>query len=88
MKNLVMLSQITRSYGIERLKHFVHLLFRHTLSKNISMKIRFSYKYLEIIIFFKEVRNATEAHIALMGGSPYVPRTLQMHLRRINICDL
>ncbi len=29
----------------------------------------------------KEVRNATEAHIALMRGSPYVPRTLQMQLK-------
>jgi hypothetical protein len=29
-------------------------------------------------IFLKEVRNATEAHIALMRGSPCVPRTLQM----------
>ncbi len=36
--------------------------------------------------FLKEVRNATEAHTALMRGSPYVPRTLQMQLMRINIC--
>jgi hypothetical protein len=36
--------------------------------------------------FKKEVRNATEAHTALMRGSPYVPRTLQMQLMRINIC--
>jgi hypothetical protein len=35
--------------------------------------------------FLKEVRNATEAHIALMRGSPYVPKTLQMQLRRINL---
>jgi hypothetical protein len=33
----------------------------------------------------KEIRNAiTEAHIALMRGSPCVPRTLQMQLKRIN----
>ncbi len=37
-------------------------------------------------LFLKEVRNATAAHIALMRGSPYVPRTLQMQLMRINIC--
>ncbi len=35
--------------------------------------------------FKKEVRNATEAYTALMRGSPYVPRTLQMQLKRINI---
>ncbi len=39
------------------------------------------------IYFFKEVRNATEAHTALMRGSPCVPRTLQMQLMRINICS-
>jgi hypothetical protein len=32
------------------------------------------------LIFLKEVRNVTEAHIALIRGSPYVPRTLQMQL--------
>jgi hypothetical protein len=37
-------------------------------------------------VFFMEVRNATEAHTALMRGAPYVPRTLQMQLKRINIC--
>ncbi len=34
----------------------------------------------------KEVRNATEAQIALMRGSPYVLRTLQMQFKRMNIC--
>ncbi len=43
-----------------------------------------NFKYL--FFFLKEVRNATEAHIALMRGSPCVPRTLQMQLMRINIC--
>jgi hypothetical protein len=43
-------------------------------------------QFLPVFLFFflKEVRNATEAHIALMRGSPYVPRTLQMQLMRIN----
>ncbi len=39
-----------------------------------------------LLFFLKEVRNATEAHTALMRGSPYVPRTLQIQLMRINIC--
>jgi hypothetical protein len=34
--------------------------------------------HLLLDFFLKEVRNATEAHIALMRGSPYVPKTLQM----------
>jgi hypothetical protein len=38
----------------------------------------------DIDLFFKEVRNAAKAHIALIRDSPYVPRTLQMQLMRIN----
>ncbi len=49
-----------------------------------SFPIGFSLNFF--FFFFKEVRNATEAHTALMRGSPYVPRTLQMQLMRINIC--
>jgi hypothetical protein len=52
--------------------------------ENLYGKVRL---FFFILFFFKkEVRNATEAHTALMRGSPYVPRTLQMQLMRINIC--
>jgi hypothetical protein len=40
----------------------------------------------QLFFFLKEVRNATEAHTALTRDSPYVPRTLQMQLNRIDIC--
>ncbi len=59
------------------------LIFKPSLGRMLDTPER-NFK----LVFFlkKEVRNATEAHIALMRGSPYVPRTLQMQLMRINIC--
>ncbi len=38
--------------------------------------------------FLKEVRNATEAHTALMRDSPCVPRTPQMQFKRMNILKI
>ncbi len=77
--------------GDYRLK-LAQSLYINSLWPNGSMKNHLNhFKFQEGLLFFlffflMEVRNATEAHIALMRGSPCVPRTLQMQLKRINIC--
>jgi hypothetical protein len=56
--------------------------------KSLAEKfVRYGPTFL-LVLFFKkkEARNAAKAHIALIRDSPYVPRTLQMQLMRINIC--
>ncbi len=56
------------------------------ISSLVKKKKNLICDFFILFFFSKEVRNATEAHTALIRDSPYVPRTLQMQLMRINIC--